>query len=86
MRMNYGGGERGNAKGEASRVAAQKDVKNHEAGVRARAGRRRVTTIHETMEGDATTGIGIDTVTVATRVEAVVVEGMTVIGGAEAAL
>ena len=37
------------------------------------------------MEGDATTGIGTDTVTVATRVEAVV-GGMTVIGGAEAAL
>jgi hypothetical protein len=38
------------------------------------------------MEGDATTGIGIDTVTVtvATRVEAV--EGMMVTGGVEAVL
>ncbi|KFY08283.1 hypothetical protein V491_08453 [Pseudogymnoascus sp. VKM F-3775] len=88
MRMNCEGGEKGNAKGAASRVAAQKGAQNHAAGVQARAGRRRVTTIHETTGGDATTGIGTDTVTetVVTRVEVVGEEGTMVTGGAEAAL
>lgn len=86
MRMNCEGGVRGNGKGKASRVAAQKDVKNHEAGVRARAGRRRVSMIHETTGGGATTGIGTGTVTVTVATRAEVVEGMTVIGGTEVAL
>jgi hypothetical protein len=81
MKRNCEEGERGSGKGEAGRVLALRDVQRLEVGVRAQ-GEKSVTTIHETMEGDVMAGIGTDTVTVTTMVEAP--ERIAVIGGGKA--